>query len=44
MTARSAADPRHAHHLKRDSEFLIELTRAVLVLTILDPPGDALPS
>ncbi len=41
MTGGSEADPRQAHHLKRDPEFLIELPRAVQILTILEPPGGA---
>jgi heme-degrading monooxygenase HmoA len=44
MTGGSEANPRQAHHLKRDPEFLIELPRAVQILTILDPPGGAIPS
>jgi heme-degrading monooxygenase HmoA len=44
MTGGSQADPRQAHHLKRDPKFLIELPRAVQILTILDPPGGAIPS
>ena len=39
MTGGSKADPRQAHHLARDPEFLIELPRAVQILTILDPQG-----
>ena len=39
MTGGSAADPRQAHHLERDAEFLIELPRAVQILTILDRRG-----
>ena len=39
MTGGSAADPRQAHHLERDPEFLIELPRAVQILTILEPAG-----
>ena len=44
MTAGSAADPRQAHHLSRDPEFLIELPRAVQILTILDPRAGGIPS
>jgi len=39
MTGGSGADPRLAHHLERDAEFLIELPRAVQILSILDMPG-----
>jgi heme-degrading monooxygenase HmoA len=35
MTGGTGADPREAHHLERDAEFLIELPRAVQILTIL---------
>jgi hypothetical protein len=44
MTGGREADPRKAHHLKLDPEFLIELPRAVQILAILDPPGGAAPS
>ena len=44
MTGGSAADPRQAHHLARDPEFLIELPRAVQILTILDPRAGGIPS
>jgi heme-degrading monooxygenase HmoA len=37
MTSGRDADPRQAHHLERDPEFLIELPKAVQILTILDP-------
>jgi heme-degrading monooxygenase HmoA len=36
MTGGSGADPRQTHHLARDAEFLIELPRAVQILTILE--------
>ena len=36
MTGGSEADPRQAHHLERDPEFLIELPTAVQILTVLD--------
>ena len=36
MTGGSGADPRQAHHLERDAEFLIELPRAVQILSILE--------
>jgi heme-degrading monooxygenase HmoA len=39
MTGGSGADPRLAHHLERDAEFLIELPRAVQILTILATHG-----
>jgi heme-degrading monooxygenase HmoA len=39
MTGGGGADPRQAHHLERDAEFLIELPRAVQILTILDTRG-----
>jgi hypothetical protein len=39
MTSGSGADPRQAHHLERDAEFLIALPRAVQILTILDTRG-----
>jgi heme-degrading monooxygenase HmoA len=39
MTGGSNADPREAHPLERDAEFLIELPRAVQILTILDMRG-----
>jgi heme-degrading monooxygenase HmoA len=41
MTGGGGADPRQAHHLARDAEFLIELPRAVQILTILDTRGSA---
>ena len=44
MTGGSATDPRRAHHLERDPEFLIELPRAVQILTILDPRAGDIPS
>jgi heme-degrading monooxygenase HmoA len=44
MTGGSKADPRQAHHLERDPEFLIELPRAVQILTILDPLAGDIPS
>jgi len=44
MTGGSATDPRRAHHLERDPEFLIELPRAVQILTILDPRAGGIPS
>jgi heme-degrading monooxygenase HmoA len=44
MTGGSKADPRQAHHLARDPEFLIELPRAVQVLTMLDPRDGADPA
>jgi hypothetical protein len=44
MTGGSKADPRQAHHLERDPEFLIELPRAVQILTILDPRAGDIPS
>jgi heme-degrading monooxygenase HmoA len=43
MTGGSAADPRQAHHLERDAEFLIELPRAVQILSILETRGGAQP-
>ena len=43
MTGGSGADPSQAHHLARDAEFLIELPRAVQILTILDTRGDVQP-
>jgi heme-degrading monooxygenase HmoA len=39
MTGGSTADPRQAHHLDRDPEFLIELPRLVQILTILEVRG-----
>ena len=36
MTGGGGADPHQAHHLVRDAEFLIELPRAVQILTILE--------
>lgn len=39
MTGGSGADPHQAHHLERDTEFLIELPRAVQILTILETQG-----
>jgi heme-degrading monooxygenase HmoA len=39
MTTGSKADPRQAHHLERDAEFLIELPQAVQILTVLDTRG-----
>jgi len=36
MTGGTNADPRQAHHLERDAEFLIELPRAVQILCVLD--------
>ena len=39
MTGGANADPHQVHHLERDAEFLIELPRAVQILTILDPRG-----
>jgi heme-degrading monooxygenase HmoA len=39
MTGGAKTDPRDAHHLERDAEFLIELPRAVQILTILDTRG-----
>jgi heme-degrading monooxygenase HmoA len=44
MTGDSKADPRQAHHLERDPEFLIELPRAVQILAILDPRSVGIPS
>jgi heme-degrading monooxygenase HmoA len=44
MTGGGKADPRQAHHLERDPEFLIELPRAVQILTILDPRAGDIPS
>jgi heme-degrading monooxygenase HmoA len=43
MTGGTSADPRQAHHLERDAEFLIELPRAVQILHILDVPGRVQP-
>ena len=43
MTGGSGADPRQAHHLERDAEFLIELPRAVQILSILETRGGAQP-
>jgi hypothetical protein len=43
MTGGSAGDPREAHHLERDAEFLVELPRSVQILTILDPHGGVQP-
>jgi hypothetical protein len=43
ITGGSEADPRQAHHLERDPEFLIERSRAVQILAILNTPlGDTL--
>lgn len=39
MTGGSGADPREAHHLERDPEFLIELPREVQVLQLLRTDG-----
>jgi heme-degrading monooxygenase HmoA len=39
MTGGTKADPRHAHHLERDGEFLIELPQSVQILTILATRG-----
>ena len=36
ITGGTNTDPREAHHLERDAEFLIELPRGVQILTILD--------
>lgn len=36
MTGGKGGDPRHAHHLERDPEFLIELPSEVQVLRILE--------
>ena len=41
MTGGTAADPRQAHHLERDAEFLIELPRAVQILSLLETRGGA---
>jgi heme-degrading monooxygenase HmoA len=43
MTGSSTADPRQAHHLERDAEFLIELPRGVQILSILETRGGAQP-
>jgi heme-degrading monooxygenase HmoA len=43
MTGGTGADPRQAHHLERDAEFLIELPRAVQILSILETRGGAQP-
>jgi hypothetical protein len=43
MTGGGAGDPREAHHLERDAEFLVELPRSVQILTILDPHGGVQP-
>ena len=39
MVGGTNADPREAHHLERDAEFLIELPRGVQILTILETRG-----
>ncbi len=44
MTGGGKADPRQAHHLERDPEFLVELPRAVQILTILDLRAGDIPS
>ncbi len=36
MTGGRDGDPREAHHLERDAEFLIELPKKVQILTILE--------
>jgi heme-degrading monooxygenase HmoA len=36
MTGGTSDDPRQAHHLGRDAEFLIELPHAVQILCVLD--------
>ena len=38
--ARNGGDPRRAHHLERDPEFLIELPTEVQILTILAMSGE----
>jgi heme-degrading monooxygenase HmoA len=43
MTGGSAGDPRQAHHLERDAEFLVELPRSVQILTILETRGGVQP-
>jgi heme-degrading monooxygenase HmoA len=44
MTAGSEADPRQAHHLARDAEFLTELPRGVQIVAIHDPQAGGIPS
>ena len=39
MVGGTNADPREAHHLERDAEYLIELPRGVQILTILETRG-----
>jgi heme-degrading monooxygenase HmoA len=39
MTGGAPGDPRHAHHLPRDPELLIELPERVQILRILEAPG-----
>ena len=39
MSRFAGADPRRIHHLERDAEFLIELPKAVQVLTISASAG-----
>lgn len=40
MAGGSNADPRQAHHLERDAEFLIELPRSVQILSLLERRGN----